>query len=259
MNKRNMKVKRDKNEEVRQRWDSLASWWGHAMGEGDAFHRQFIFPMIEQLLPPTTAHLLDLACGTGQTTRFLASKVPEVVAADFSKAMLSVARTASATLGNIRFVEADLLDHAAWKHLRQFQADVALLSMALHDIAEVAPIAEGLLQLEQVRHLIVVVPHPAFNSPNTVRFVENHCGEEWTKIEGVKIVGYGSAYVAKVKAKAGQPTAQLVFHRPIEKLLWPFLQQGWAIDRFVEPSSYHKCGGIPQVLGVRFIRLPRVN
>lgn len=243
------------NAEAWTRWEALASWWGAAMGEGDSFHRDLIFPTIEKLLPSTDLNVLDLACGTGQTTRFLSKMAGQVFAVDFSPSMLHVAREASARFSNITFAQGDLLDAAYWTKQSVFSADIAVLSMALHDIAAVDPIACGLGQIATVQHVIVIAPHPAFNAPKAVRFTEHRQGETWDTIEGVKVMGYGSDYTANAKAKANQPEPQLVFHRTIESLVQPFFEHGWAIDKFVEPSKPDKCGGVPLVLGLRFVRL----
>ena len=52
--------------------------------------------------------VLEVACGTGRVATRLAQDGISVVGLDLSPAMLSVARTKSAGLGNIRWVEADM-------------------------------------------------------------------------------------------------------------------------------------------------------
>jgi ubiquinone/menaquinone biosynthesis C-methylase UbiE len=66
--------------------------------------------MLVSLIPPACRRLLDLGCGTGRLTRAMAQHVEHVTAVDVSPEMLRVAREHCAALGNIAFVEADLLN-----------------------------------------------------------------------------------------------------------------------------------------------------
>ncbi|MBR8290510.1 MULTISPECIES: class I SAM-dependent methyltransferase [Burkholderia cepacia complex] len=242
------------NADARARWEALAVWWGEAMGEGDSFHRQLVFPTLDRLLVGTGFVVLDVACGTGQTTRFLARRAASVVAVDFSDAMLRVARAKSSGCPNITYLEADLLQPHAWEALGAFSCDTGVISMALHDIADLDAVARGLTGLADLAQVIVLVPHPAFNSPTSVHFTERLQAETWTTLEGVKVIRYGHPYTEAVRVKAEQPETQRVFHRPLEKLLGPFLGLGWHLDHLLEPLKQGDTSGIPPLLGLRLVR-----
>jgi SAM-dependent methyltransferase len=65
---------------------------------------------------PIAGDVLELACGTGQWTRFLAGRGHRVTAVDAASEMLAVARQRVAGL-DVGFVEADLF---AWRAPREF-------------------------------------------------------------------------------------------------------------------------------------------
>lgn len=244
------------NLEARRRWDHLGAWWASAMGKGDTFHREMIFPALMELLPPHTEHLLDLACGTGQTTRFLCNHVKRLTAVDYSEAMLSEAKKHSAEHANIEYGQMDLLNPAEWEKRASETPDAATLSMALHDIASIEPIAAGLRAIASIRHIVIVTPHPAFNNPTVVDFSEQHYGETWKTVQGVKVTNYLHEFTADSRAKESQPVAQLVFHRPLSALLGPFLKHGFVVDKLIEPVYIgQRVAGIPLILGLRLLRV----
>ena len=65
---------------------------------------------------PIAGDVLELACGTGQWTRFLAARGYRVTAVDAAPEMLAIARERVAGLG-VEFIEADLFD---WRAPRRF-------------------------------------------------------------------------------------------------------------------------------------------
>lgn len=70
------------------------------------------WPFLQQVLGAGAGRVLDLGCGTGEHSRFLASKGFEVVGLDSSPSMLAKAREAPLP-GNLQFVEGDMTDVAA--------------------------------------------------------------------------------------------------------------------------------------------------
>ena len=38
------------NDDCKQIWEELGSWWDESVQDGDYFHRAFVFPAIEKLL-----------------------------------------------------------------------------------------------------------------------------------------------------------------------------------------------------------------
>ncbi len=70
------------------------------------------WPFFEQVLPAFPARLLDLGCGTGEHSRFLAEKGYEVVGIDSSDAMLQKAREGG-PFPRVTFLDGDIVQVAS--------------------------------------------------------------------------------------------------------------------------------------------------
>jgi ubiquinone/menaquinone biosynthesis C-methylase UbiE len=87
-------------------------------------------------LPLPGARVLEIGCGTGRNTVFLASRAREVVALDFSEGMLAQARARCAGLP-VRFATQDLRE--PWP-VDAATIDVAVTDLVLEHIANLAPV-----------------------------------------------------------------------------------------------------------------------
>src|SRR5512135_937049 len=70
------------------------------------------WPFLEQVLPAPPARLLDLGCGTGEHSRFLAEKGYQVVGLDSSEAMLQKAREGG-PFPRVTFLDGDIVQVAS--------------------------------------------------------------------------------------------------------------------------------------------------
>lgn len=109
------------------------------------------------LLDPSWV-VVDLGCGTGQTSAALAPYVTRVIAVDESSAMLGAARKRLGNLGNVELRTGRLEDLP----LEDASADVAVLSLVLHFVVHPAVvISESARVLRPGGRLLVVdmLPH----------------------------------------------------------------------------------------------------
>src|SRR5688572_332349 len=104
------------NQQQWQAWDGdEGSYWAanadHYERSLDAYHEAFF---AAAAITPTD-RVLDIGCGTGQTTRHAASRVVDgsALGVDLSRAMVEVARAraAAAGLNNVSFLQADAQIH----------------------------------------------------------------------------------------------------------------------------------------------------
>lgn len=74
-------------EESKKIWEENAQFWDNAMGdESNEFHREVVRPKVTELLSPNPAdYILDIACGNGNYSSYLAQRGASVVAFDYSK------------------------------------------------------------------------------------------------------------------------------------------------------------------------------
>lgn len=109
-------------------------------------------------LPLAGARVLEIGCGTGRNTVFLAAQAREVVALDFSEGMLAQARTRCAGLP-VRFAAQDL--RTRWP-VGDATIDVAVTDLVLEHIEDLAPIyAEAARVLRPGGVFFVSELHPA--------------------------------------------------------------------------------------------------
>ena len=112
------------------RYDEFADWYEQWIGDAP--------PLIAAhpgLLPDVSGErVLDIACGQGRMSRYLARLGAEVTGVDISAAMLGKARVTSPE--DIAYVRADLTRHPAWWNQRPF--DGCTCELALMDIDDLA-------------------------------------------------------------------------------------------------------------------------
>ena len=81
-------------EESKKIWEENAQFWDNAMGdESNEFHREVVRPKVTELLSPNPAdYILDIACDNGNYSSYLAQRGASVVAFDYSKKMIELAK-----------------------------------------------------------------------------------------------------------------------------------------------------------------------
>ena len=104
-------------------------------GESD-FLRMLVQPATKELLRVLAGErVLDVACGTGLSSRWLTALGARVCAVDFVGQMIAAARAHG---GDIDYRVVDACDEAALVALGSF--DAASCTMALMDMAEITPL-----------------------------------------------------------------------------------------------------------------------
>ena len=64
-------------EESKKIWEKNAQFWDNAMGDkSNEFHREVVRPKVTELLSPNPAdYILDIACGNGNYSSYLAHQI----------------------------------------------------------------------------------------------------------------------------------------------------------------------------------------
>jgi len=83
------------------------------------------------------ADVLELGCGTGKNTVWLAQHAESLVAMDFSDGMIALARERVGDASNVRFVRHDV--RAPWP-LDEATADVVVGNLVLEHVEDMAPV-----------------------------------------------------------------------------------------------------------------------
>ncbi len=251
-------------EDVRARWNANAGWWDETVGEGNATQRMILGPATERLLGAVTGRrILDVACGNGHFARRLADRGARVVAVDFSEVFLERARERSASYRDR--IEYRCVDLTRPEELRELGAvDAAVCTMALMDMAAIAPLFEGLAKLLPLgAPFVFTVTHPAFNQTGATRGREEGDGPEGLRERFfVRIDRYLQGGPGLGIGIVGQPTGHWYFERSLTDLLAPAFAAGFVVDALEElacppempatrPLSWTEFRDIPPFLAIR--------
>lgn len=228
------------NEETRKAWDENAAFWDERMGEGNDWVEVLTWPPTQRMLDLQPGErVLDVACGNGLTSRRMAAMGAEVLGVDFSAEMIAHARCRTTDeAGKLTFEVLDATDRAALLALGEGQFDAALCAMALFDMAEVDPLFSSLSHLLRPGgRFVFSILHPCFNNSHVIQMaeMEDRAGKVVT-VYSVKVSRYMTSGVARGAAIAGQPKAQLYFHRPLQVLLGAGFRAGFVLDALEERS-----------------------
>src|SRR2546423_4561517 len=227
---------------VRAAWESNAEWWDDYIGrEGNEFHRVLVAPAQMRLLALTPGErVLEVACGNGQFAREMARAGAIVVASDFSEKFVERAQrhTEAEGIGNVEFRVADATDEAQLRALSAEPFDAAVCTMALMDMAELAPMLRGVRSvLRPNGRFVFSVTHPCFQTEGARMFVEREDRDgEMVTVHGLRISKYLTATAHRGLGIIGQPQPHYYFDRPLSVLFGECFAAGFALDAMEEPS-----------------------
>ena len=250
-------------------WEEKAAFWDGQMGDGNQFHRVLVGPSVERLLGVRPGErVLDVACGNGVMSRWLARLGAHVVACDFSPTFLAHARARSGNHAErIDYHLVDATDSAQLLALGVGQFDAAVCTMALHDMPAIAPLLHALGQLlTPAGRFVFAVPHPCFNAAGgTTVVLEEDPADSLNAAYAVKVHRYLAVPMTRDAGMAGATTAHENFHRPLHALLGACFAAGFVLDGLEEPAfgpeeqssrplGWANVKGIPPVLVARLRR-----
>jgi 2-polyprenyl-3-methyl-5-hydroxy-6-metoxy-1,4-benzoquinol methylase len=252
------------NRETQAAWNANAAYWDEKMQEGNSFVNVLIWPTTERLLGLQPGErVLDIGCGNGLYARKVAALGAEVVAFDFSADLVAHAEARTAEhKERIRYHVLDATDERALLSLGEGQFDAAMCNMVLFDVAQIAPLARALPRLLAPNgRFVFSVMHPCFNHSRMAHSAE--CSDQEGQIVTsywIKVSGYISPCMSHGAAIAGQPQAQLYFHRPLQELLGTFFATGFVLDALHEPTfpPDEPSGRNPLTWGGHYSEIPPV-
>jgi len=255
--------------ETHEAWEINAAYWDDRIGEGNDFVNYLIWPATERMLELAPGErVLDAACGNGLYARRLAVLGAEVVAFDFSAALIKRAcarghgQGRGQDQGSITYHVLDATDEDALLTLGPRSFDAAICQMALFDITDIRPLMRALSQLlKPGGRFIFSLMHPCFNNPSTTHTAEQEDRDgEIVTTHAMKVYGYLSTVARRSAALRGQPKAQVYFHRSLETVFGICFEAGFVMDALEEPgfSPDHPSGHNGLSWGGNFSEIPPV-
>ncbi len=220
-------------------WEANAEFWDSQMGDlSNRFHREAVRPKVTELLKPKADdYILDIACGNGNYSAYLADLGAKVLAFDYSPKMIALAKKRQAKhLDKISFCVADAADDVSLRALRPAKSfDKAVSNMAVMDIVDIAPLFKYVYTaLKPGGIFVFATQHPCFVTL-TDKYITPH------------------AYFDI--AIAGQPEKQCYYHRSIQDIFNLCFDCGFVIDGFFEECYGKK--ETPDIIIVRLCKLPK--
>jgi ubiquinone/menaquinone biosynthesis C-methylase UbiE len=107
-----------------------------------------------QIIPAQAfKHCLEIGCGTGKNTAFLATKATRVTAVDFSEKMLAIAKDKINT-PNVQFYKADITKN--WDFALHQQFDLITFSLVLEHIENLNAIFSKVKEVASEKALVYV-------------------------------------------------------------------------------------------------------
>ncbi len=225
------------NENGLDAWEENAEFWDNYMGdESNSFHRDLVRPYVDKLLDINSYDLvLDIACGNGNYSEYIAKKGANVIAFDYSKKMIELAiKRRQAVLDKVDFFVCDATNYDDLLKLKKDKLFTkAVCNMAIMDIYKIEALFKAVYDmLCEKGSFVFATHHPCFTYENE---------------------DYFTPCINKGVAIENQPSLQNYYHRTISDILNLSFKTGFYLDAFYEiPFTNEKT---PIIMTVRLIKL----
>jgi ubiquinone/menaquinone biosynthesis C-methylase UbiE len=217
-------------EEAIKRWDRNAEIITEKYNEHGDLHREVLLnPSLFSLVGDVKQKdILDAGCGEGYLSRIFAKSGASVVAVDYSKNMLEIARKKTPKELNIeyRYGNCENLDF-----LEDESFDIIVSNMVIQDLENYkAAINEMYRLLVNGGSFVFSILHPCFVTPDS----------GWEKKDGEKlhwnVDNYFYEGVYEQSYPQGQTDKVLFFHRTLTSYFNAITEAGFILEGLVEPK-----------------------
>jgi SAM-dependent methyltransferase len=206
--------------QTQARYNEFAEWYEQWISDAP-----LLIAAHADLLPAVTgSRVLDIGCGQGRMSRYLAMLGADVAGIDVSAAMLGKARAAGPE--NITYINADVTRHPAWWDGRPF--DGCTCELALMDVDDL----EGALStvtavLRPGGWFVASILHPCFPGFEGGR-------SSWPPEQGYESEGW---WTSPDHSPGGVRIRVGATHRKLSTYLNALLDAGLEAELFVEPPA----------------------
>ncbi|HEU0050537.1 MAG TPA: class I SAM-dependent methyltransferase [Patescibacteria group bacterium] len=236
----------------RTSWEPVADWYARYIdSQASAYQREIIFPGALRLLEPKAdKRYLDIACGQGAFTHFIAVKNHvQVTGIDASESLIREAKKRA--LRTETFFVTDAAHFSSYVPRESFDGAVCL--MAIQNIEHIGAVFhEASLVLKKDATFVLVMNHPCFRQPS-----QSGWGwDEKRKLQYRRVDRYLSAYDAPILAHPGSDRSikTVSFHRPLGAYVNSLSRNGFTIDALEEWTSNKKSDSGPRAKAENFAR-----
>lgn len=232
-------------EKIIQAYEDMAERY-NALIDHKPHNAYYDRPNTLSLLPEAkNKSILDAACGPGKYAEILLSRGAKVTGFDISPKMVTLAKERNKEA-------ADFFVHDLSLPLEMFadkSFDIVLCALAMHYVEDWIPtIREFKRVLKPKGTVVISIEHPFFQ----YNFFKS---KKYFEVEHVKCTWRGFGKLIEVNS----------FRRPLEKCLSPFTENGFYIDKLLEPKPteefkrldpkhYKELNAFPSFMCIRAIK-----
>ncbi len=220
-------------DEAISRWDKRAAELTRSYtSQGDRHREVLLNPVLLELIGPVEGkRILDAGCGEGYLSRILAKAGASVVAVDYSRKMLEIARDRTQKNLDISYKHGNM---GNLSFLKDMWFDIVVSNMVLGDLPRhERAIAEANRVLAPNGIFIFSIPHPCFSTP-ACGWVKNEEGEKlyW------KVDRYFEEVAIELPYHPAYPQWEgiLQYHRTLTSYFRAVVESGFIVEALVEPS-----------------------
>ena len=209
-------------------WDSNATARHLQIVSGiDISYSKVLVPTLLELLGDLHGKsVLDVGCGSGTLSALLARTASLVVGVDASPKMIEIAEREYGGVTSLRFENIDLSNNI--RNLSEWMFDSCVSNMALNTMPDLNGV------LSSIRHLLrpqavmaITIPHPWFWHEYKKKVFNG-------EFDYVNPHADSFPFVISLD-ETPLPVPTTVFHRPLSVYFDVLLQNGFHIDRLLEP------------------------
>jgi len=216
-------------EEAIQRWDRYAETYSATHTEKGDLHKEVLLnPTLLSLMGEVKdKRILDAGCGEGYLSRILAKSNAHIMAVDYSKRIIEIAkeRTSSNLSINYKYGNCENLNF-----LEDNSFDLIVSNMVIQDLAHYEKAFQEMYRLLVEGGIFIFsILHPCFITPQS----------GWEKTEDGKKLHWNVDnyfFEGAYEQRMGEPEKIILFHRTLTSYMNALIKAGFTLEKLVEPK-----------------------